>query len=176
MDRCVHKITGITVTEKRSECLRAAAVWRPVKRRAGQARSRATAVCCRAKYMNGSVDAADKVYKVLHTVSTPRLKLNCDINISEYNKESRKLLGDAASITDNLKIICHDNHHHYQNVLPKGRSFITNAGTKVAVLSRGSSSTANSGTKVGINRCGNFPLLCAPHSLFHIWTDLKWSE
>ena len=26
MDRCVHKITGITVTEKRSECLRAAAV------------------------------------------------------------------------------------------------------------------------------------------------------
>ena len=26
MDRSVHKITGITVTEKRSECLRAAAV------------------------------------------------------------------------------------------------------------------------------------------------------
>ena len=26
MDRCVHKITGITVTEKRSECLLAAAV------------------------------------------------------------------------------------------------------------------------------------------------------
>ena len=26
MDRCVHKITGITVTEKLSECLRAAAV------------------------------------------------------------------------------------------------------------------------------------------------------
>ena len=26
MDRCVHKITGITVTEKRSECLRTAAV------------------------------------------------------------------------------------------------------------------------------------------------------
>ena len=26
MDRCVHKITGIIVTEKRSECLRAAAV------------------------------------------------------------------------------------------------------------------------------------------------------
>ena len=26
MDRCVHKIIGITVTEKRCECLRAAAV------------------------------------------------------------------------------------------------------------------------------------------------------
>ena len=26
MDRCVHKITGITVTEKQNECLRAAAV------------------------------------------------------------------------------------------------------------------------------------------------------
>ena len=48
MDRCVHKITSIKVTEKRSECLRAAAVRCPVKRRAGQARPRATAVCCRA--------------------------------------------------------------------------------------------------------------------------------
>ena len=26
MDRCVHKITGITVTQKQSKCLRAAAV------------------------------------------------------------------------------------------------------------------------------------------------------
>ena len=38
MDRCVHRITGITVTEKRKECLRAAAVWRRVKQRARQAR------------------------------------------------------------------------------------------------------------------------------------------
>ena len=26
-----------------------------------------------------------------------------------------------------------------------------------------------------LNRCGSFPLLCAPHSLFCIWTDLKRS-
>ena len=44
----------------------------------------------------------------------------------------------------------------------------------------GRSSTANSGTKVavlpGMNRCGSFPLLSAPRSLFSIWTDLKTSE
>ena len=31
------------------------------------------------------------------------------------------------------------------------------------------------GTK-RVNRCGRFPLLSAPHSLFSIWTDLKRSE
>ena len=70
--------------------------------------------------------------------------------------------------------------HHHQSVIPKGRSFTANAGIKVAVLSKDRSSTANSGTKVagllGINRCGSFPLLSAPHSLFSIWTDLKRSE
>ena len=43
----------------------------------------------------------------------------------------------------------------------------------------GRSSTANS-TKAdilkGTNRCGSFPLLSAPHSLFSIWTDFKRSE
>ena len=56
--------------------------------------------------------------------------------------------------------------YHHQSVLPKGRSFIANPGTKVAALSKGRPSTANSGTKVavllGINRCGSFPLLSAP--------------
>ena len=70
--------------------------------------------------------------------------------------------------------------HHHQSILPKGRSFTANAGTKFAVLSKGRSSTANSGTKVavllGINRCGGFPLLSALHSLFSFWTDLKRSE
>ena len=55
------------------------------------------------------------------------------------------------------------------NVLPKGRSFTANTGTKVAVLSKGKSSTGNSGTKVavflGIGRCVSFPLLSAPLSL-----------
>ena len=27
-----------------------------------------------------------------------------------------------------------------------------------------------------LNRCGSFPLLSAPHSLFNIWTDFKRSE
>ena len=55
-------------------------------------------------------------------------------------------------------------------VLPKGRSFSANSGTKAAVLHKGRSSTANSGTKVavllGINSCGSFLSLSAPHSLF----------
>ena len=65
-------------------------------------------------------------------------------------------------------------------VLPKGRSFTTNSGTKAAVLPKGRSSTANSGTKVvdlpGMNRRGSFSLLSALHYLFSIWTDLKRSE
>ena len=60
-------------------------------------------------------------------------------------------------------------HNHHQNILPKGRSFTSNPGTKGVVLCKGRSSTANSGTKgevlLGINRCGSFPLLSAPHSL-----------
>ena len=48
MDRYVHKITGITVIEKQSKCLGAAAVRRPVRWWAGHIRPRATAVCCRA--------------------------------------------------------------------------------------------------------------------------------
>ena len=66
------------------------------------------------------------------------------------------------------------------SVLPKGRSFTAISGTKAAVLPKGRSSTANSGTKVavllGMNRCGSFPLLFAPYSLFSIWTDLKRSQ
>ena len=68
----------------------------------------------------------------------------------------------------------------YQSVLPKGRSFTANSGTKAAVLPKGRSSTANLGTKVavllGMIRCGSFLLLSAPHSLFSIWTNLKRSE
>ena len=29
---------------------------------------------------------------------------------------------------------------------------------------------------LGMNRCGSFPLLSAPHSLFSIWTNLERSE
>ena len=66
------------------------------------------------------------------------------------------------------------------SILPKGRSFTANSGTKVAVLLNGRSSTANSGTQaavlLGIDRWGSFLLLSTPHSLFSIWTDLKRSE
>ena len=66
------------------------------------------------------------------------------------------------------------------SVLPKGKSFTANSGTKTAILPKGRSSTANSGTQVavllGMDRCGNFPLLSTPHALFSIWTDLKRSE
>ena len=68
---------------------------------------------------------------------------------------------------------------YHQRILPKGKSFTANTGAKAAVLPKGRSSTANLGTKVavllGINRCGSFPLLYAPHSLFSIWTHLKRS-
>ena len=64
------------------------------------------------------------------------------------------------------------NNNIYHRVLPKGRSFTANSGIKAAVLPKGRFSTANSGTKVavqlGMNRCGSFLLLSAPHSLFSI--------
>ena len=41
-------------------------------------------------------------------------------------------------------------YHHHQSVLPKGRSFTANSGTKAAVLPKGRSSTANSETKVAV--------------------------
>ena len=60
-------------------------------------------------------------------------------------------------------------HHHYQCFLPKGRSFIASESTKVAVLPKTGLPPENSGTKVadlpGMNRCGSFPMLSAPHSL-----------
>ena len=77
-----------------------------------------------------------------------------------------------------LGIIGH--RHHHQSVLPKGRSFTANSDTKAAILPKGRSSTAISGIKnavlLGINMCGSFLLLSAPHSLFSIWTDLKRSQ
>ena len=66
---------------------------------------------------------------------------------------------------------------HHQSVLPKGWSFSAISGNKTAVLSKGRSSTANSGTKFAVllrmNRCGNFLLQSAAHSLFSIQRDLK---
>ena len=66
------------------------------------------------------------------------------------------------------------------SILPKGRSSTASSGTKVAVLLKGRSSTANSGTQaavlLGMDRCGSFPLISAPHSLFNIQTHLKRSE
>ena len=63
-------------------------------------------------------------------------------------------------------------HHHQQRVLPKGRTFTANSGTKAAVLHRDRSSSADSGTKVavllGMNRFVSFPLLSASYSLFNI--------
>ena len=60
----------------------------------------------------------------------------------------------------------------HQNILPEGSSFAANLVTKASVLLKGRSSTANSGTQaavlLGMDRCGNFPLFSAPHSLFSI--------
>ena len=78
-----------------------------------------------------------------------------------------------------ISVLWYGNSYHHQSVLLKGRYFTANSGTKAAVLPEGRSSTANSGTQpgvlLGMNRCGSFPLLSAPHSLFDIWTDLKRS-
>ena len=55
------------------------------------------------------------------------------------------------------------------SVLPEGRSFTANTGTKVAVLFKSRSSTANSGTMVavllGANRYGSFLLPSAPYNI-----------
>ena len=52
---------------------------------------------------------------------------------------------------------------HHRCLVPKGRSFTADSGTKAAVLSKGRSSTANSETEfavlLGMNRYGSFQLL-----------------
>ena len=59
--------------------------------------------------------------------------------------------------------------YHHQSILPKGRSFTANSGTKATVLLKGRSSTTYSGTQaavlLGMDRWGSFPLLSASHSL-----------
>ena len=61
---------------------------------------------------------------------------------------------------------------HHQSILPKGRSFTANSGTKAAVLLKGRSSTANSGTQaavlLGMDTYSSFLLLSAPTLLFSI--------
>ena len=83
----------------------------------------------------------------------------------------RKLRTKAAVLPEieqiwQLPVAFRNIFYYHQSVLPKGRYFTANAGTKVAVLFKGRSSTAYSGTKVavllGMNRCGGFP--CFPHS------------
>ena len=69
---------------------------------------------------------------------------------------------------------------YHQSIPPKGRFSTANSGTKAAVLLKGRSSTANSGIQaavlLGMDRCGSFLLLSAPHSLFRVWIDLTISE
>ena len=60
-------------------------------------------------------------------------------------------------------------YYDHRTVLPKGRSFTANSGTKAAVLSKGRSFTTNSRTQVAVllrmDRCGSFLLLSTPLSL-----------
>ena len=67
----------------------------------------------------------------------------------------------------------------FQSVQPKGRSFTTNSGTKASVLPKADlpMQTQKQGCSfTRMNRCRNFPLHSAPHSLFSIRTDFKRSE
>ena len=48
------------------------------------------------------------------------------------------------------------------NILPMGRSFTANSGTKAAVLLKGKSSTANSGTQAAV-LLGAVASRCFPH-------------
>ena len=94
------------------------------------------------------------------------LRQNCSLGFSACSE------GPAfgQNIDDDGDIHKCPNRHRHQSVLPRGRSFSANSGTKARVLSQVRSSTANSRTKAAVllelNRCGSFPFLYAPHSLF----------
>ena len=72
-----------------------------------------------------------------------------------------------------------NNYIFIMSILPKGRSFTANSGTKAAVLLKGRSSTTNSWTQsavlLGMDRCGSSHCFSHP-TLFIIGTDLKRSE
>ena len=62
-----------------------------------------------------------------------------------------------------LRQVFHHNLRKQGCSSAEGRSSNTNSKTKAAILP-------------GMNRCGSFPLLSAPHSLSSIWTDLERSQ
>ena len=61
-------------------------------------------------------------------------------------------------------------YRHHESVLPKGRSFTTNLGTKATDLRKSRFSAANSGTKVAVllrmnvHRCGASGSMRACHT------------
>ena len=65
-------------------------------------------------------------------------------------------------------------------VLPKGRCINARTGTYAAVLPKADLPPHARELRLlvyqGVDRCGSFPLLSAPHSLFSIWTDLQISQ
>ena len=66
------------------------------------------------------------------------------------------------------------------SVLPKGRSFIANSALRLQLCPKAGLPFQTQEPRLyvllGMNRCGSFPLLSAPHFLFCIWTNLKRSE
>ena len=74
-----------------------------------------------------------------------------------------------------------DSRYHHQSILPKGKSFTANSGTKAAFLLKGRSFAANSGIQAAVllwmDRCGSFQFLSSTHSFSlaseQILKDLK---
>ena len=101
------------------------------------------------------------------------------------NYNSIGLLVLKTNLLINLMLYHHHHHQqqqHHQCVLPKGRYFTTNAGTKIAFLFKGRSFTANSGTKVSVLLgISAVAYICFPHPILssaseQIIKDLKRSQ
>ena len=69
---------------------------------------------------------------------------------------------------------------YHQNCLLKDRYFTASAGLKAVALPKADLPPQTQEPRLQfyleLNRCGSFPLLYAPHSLFSIWIDFKRSE
>ena len=105
-------------------------------------------------------------------------RLERGVEVKDVRDKALKiyLLLRKTMLQDKIKLILSYHHH----VLPKGRSFTSSAGTYAAVLLKAGLPPQTEEPRLqfyqGLNRCGSFPLLSAPHSLFSIWIDFKRSQ
>ena len=118
----------------------------------------------------------------LRRLRLPMVEYHCGIQSSfphtrRYIFPLKLILSKLLGLT---QIIHKYLHHYHQSVLPKGNLSLPTHKPRLQFSPKAGlplqTQKPRFAVLLGINRCGTFPLLSAPHSLFSVWSDLKRSE